>query len=407
MTKSQEHQLRMSEVRTELRNISTAETLTDEQRQAEPKLNAELADLETKYRAAVRSEDEAEKRSQVDGEGQEKNGLEQRARLGTFLYRAAAGQPLDGAELELQQADKLPGDAIPFSALVSEDRQAEGQTENRAVTPAPANLPAQSTFVDRVFAGGDAMFLGVMMPSVPAGEAVYNLISAGPEAEAVAKDAAADATAGAFASEVLKPTRIPARFTLRVEDMREDQGLEMAIRRDLSGLLSEALDERIVAGDGTVGSFSPGVAKTTDPANDAATLDYDTAKQLAAANVDGRRARMLSETRLLVGTATYGLMAGLANANGYDALQWTMENAGGLRASAFISAPGANNIQRAVIAKTGARSAAYAPVWEGIRLIRDEVTDAAKGQVHLTAYLLAAFKVVDDASYVLRDLKLA
>ena len=32
---------------------------------------------------------------------------------------------------------------------------------------------------------------------------------------------------------------------------------------------------------------------------------------------------------------------------------------------------------------------------------------AAEGQVHLTAALLAAFKVVDAASFTLRDLKLA
>ena len=248
MLESQKHQLRLSEIRTELRAISVAAELTEEQRKAEPKLTAELADVETKYRAAVHSEDEAEKRAQTDGEGREKDTLAHRAKLGTFIYKAAAGSPLDGAELELQQADKLAPDSIPFSVLVvPEERQAEGPTEHRAVTPGPSNLPATSTYVERVFATGEAAFLGVMMPSVPAGEAVYNLISAGPDAAPKAKDGAASATAGSFTSEALKPTRIPAKFTLRQEDMSEDSGLEMAIRRDLSSLLGEALDEAVIS----------------------------------------------------------------------------------------------------------------------------------------------------------------
>ena len=248
MLQSQKITVRMSEIRTKLREIAQAENLTEEQRAAEPKLTAELTDCETQYRAAVQTEAE---QLGTDPEGREIAGIESRARLGTYLSRIAADPPLDGAEKELQEAGGMGGDVIPLAAIAPhETRQQERQTEHRAVTPGPASTPAGSTFVDRVFKDSGAAYLGAMMPSVPAGAAVYNLVSAGPDAEAKAKDAADDATAGSFTSTALKPTRIPARYTFRQEEMAEDPGLEPALRRDLSGLLSEALDERVTPGPG-------------------------------------------------------------------------------------------------------------------------------------------------------------
>ena len=47
----------------------------------------------------------------------------------------------------------------------------------------------------------------------------------------------------------------------------------------------------------------------------------------------------------------------------------------------------------------GMARAAVAPVWEGIRLIRDEITGAAKGEVALTAISLVSFGVLRKAQY--------
>ncbi len=40
------------------------------------------------------------------------------------------------------------------------------------------------------------------------------------------------------------------------------------------------------------------------------------------------------------------------------------------------------------------RMNAVAPVWEGVQLIRDEVTAAAKGQIAVTAVALWGFKIL-------------
>ena len=63
-------------------------------------------------------------------------------------------------------------------------------------------------------------------------------------------------------------------------------------------------------------------------------------------------------------------------------------------ASANIPAA-ASNVQQGILAKLGAADAinAIAPIWEGMRLIRDEVTNAAKGQIQVTAIALHNFAI--------------
>ena len=50
---------------------------------------------------------------------------------------------------------------------------------------------------------------------------------------------------------------------------------------------------------------------------------------------------------------------------------------------------------------------AVAPVWEGLRLIRDEVTQAAAGQIQVTAVALYNFKVLRPEGFVRTKIKVA
>ena len=45
-------------------------------------------------------------------------------------------------------------------------------------------------------------------------------------------------------------------------------------------------------------------------------------------------------------------------------------------------------------------------MWEGLRLIRDEVTNADKGQMQVTAVVLHNFKILRAAGFVRTKLKL-
>lgn len=411
MTEVQRITLRQSEARSLLIEILALEDAdyTDEVKTEERSLQTELQTLEQRHRSALLVEPKGAasngQHEEPDGESRELASLESRVSAGRYLHRIASERAVDGAEAELQDHLGLPGNAIPWAALAPAEAD---DLEVRAITPGPSNIPARSTYVERVFHPSEAAWLGVMMPSVPAGEQVYNLISAGPAVAPKAQDAAADATAGSISSTALKPTRITGRYTLRVEEMAEDGGLEPAIRADLRGLLSESLDAEVVSGGGTIGSFDEGITQLNNPTDDGTAIAYASAKALGLGNVDGTYARNLGDLRLLCGAKTYETLGGKTptNDDSQDALMWWMQHTSGVRVSGRIAAP-SSNVQRAVVAKMGSRVAAYAPIWEGVRIIRDQFTAADKGQVHLTAYMLAAFKVVDTSSFVLRDLKLA
>ena len=75
-----------------------------------------------------------------------------------------------------------------------------------------------------------------------------------------------------------------------------------------------------------------------------------------------------------------------------SALDRLMELTSGVRVSAHVPAPTSNR-QNAVI-RRGMSMTAVAPVWEGITIIPDEVTQAKKGQLVITAVMLYAMKVL-------------
>ena len=58
-----------------------------------------------------------------------------------------------------------------------------------------------------------------------------------------------------------------------------------------------------------------------------------------------------------------------------------------------------NKDQQALLYKTNAVGFAVAPIWEGIELIRDNVTSADTGQIRLTGVMYTNFKVLRPAGY--------
>ena len=100
-------ELRRSEIRQRLGEIAGTETLTDELRTEAATLQTEMGDLEIRYRAAVQSEEEAQRQAGAelpDAEMRERIELRGRARLTEYLRCRAAGTLPAGAEAELQAA---------------------------------------------------------------------------------------------------------------------------------------------------------------------------------------------------------------------------------------------------------------------------------------------------------------
>ena len=79
----------------------------------------------------------------------------------------------------------------------------------------------------------------------------------------------------------------------------------------------------------------------------------------------------------------------------------------GFMASANIPAP-ASNIQQGILAKQGSGAmTAVCPVWEGLRLIRDEVTATAAARINVTAVAFHNFRIIRPAAFVRTKVKVA
>ena len=132
-----------------------------------------------------------------------------------------------GPEAELQAYYRLSSNAIPLALL-----------ETRAVTPAPTDVgQSQSTIIPGVFPQSCAAFMGVEIPTVPVGEAVYPVLATNATVGTPAENAAQAETTGSFTAEVLSPSRLQASFFYSREDRARFSGMDEALRMNLSDCL--------------------------------------------------------------------------------------------------------------------------------------------------------------------------
>ena len=350
-----------------------------------------------------------------DAETRALRDLQGRASLGRYLQGFADGEQLTGAERELAETRGLTtsGNVLPWDALLPPASPA-AELRADAVTGAPGsgNPVNQAAIIQRVFARSAVRRLGVAMPSVGVGQASYPVITAGQAGAFVAADGAVEAVAGVISPNALAPVRLQARLQFRIEDAMTTLGLESGLADDLAMALGDRLDAQLIgAGDANVRGFlataaNGGLADYTDPT---AVVDFAAAAMQAARGVDGRYAGSESECSWVIGTATYQKLAALIQAN--DSASATERLRRVLRdfmASANVPAA-ASKVQQGILAKLGAADAinAVCPIWEGMRLIRDEISNAAKGQIAVTAVALHNFAILRADGFVRTKVKIA
>lgn len=395
-----EIEIRMSEIRAEL-------NATEEPDNAD-QLRTEYRALETDYRGVLEAEQEAEQRQRAtrdgnpdvadDGEGTEYRELVNRVELRTYLHAAAVGRTInDGAEQELGKELNLDGGSagvlLPWEVLDpgTEDRQ---ETEDRAVTSAPTAVGVnQQGIIGRVFARTGTAHLGVRFPSVPVGTPLYTYISGGNAPGFVAESAAADETAGAFTAKSFKPVRLTASYRMTIEDLAVLRGMEASLRADLRGALAEVLDKQVIGlGDGNVRGIlaaadNGGLADVTAATSVVTVALMETG---LLGPLDGKHATTEGEIRYLMGADTFVKLYGLTESGTrpFDKFK------GRVQVSAHVPAADATSKASETIAVTQRGPVMVAPVWQGVEIIRDPYTAAAKGEVVLTAAMLANFGIV-------------
>ena len=206
MTDYQRLQLRASEIRARIAELATGDEPDVETR-------SELDTLRTEYVANEKRQGDLIIAGDVPAaietrtEDAELQGLITRANVGDLFDDLLTHRNTTGAMAELQQHAGIEGNQIPLAVLRGD------ALETRAVTPAPGNVGQnQSEIIPYVFPDSAAAFLGVDMPTVGVGEAVYPVLTKELDVRTPAENIAADETTGAFSAEVLSPSRIQAAF---------------------------------------------------------------------------------------------------------------------------------------------------------------------------------------------------
>ena len=387
MDKILELELRQSEARQELSGL--LETDVDSEKVGV--LNQELRSLDRQIMAHKLTRPEPESR-EVKGspEGRELRQLIDKSNVGEIFDAALGKRAVDGASAEIQKHYGLDVNQVPLAMLVK-GWPGDDDLEKRAVTPAPGNVgQEQNSIVSYVFPRSAATFLGISMPTVPVGEAVYPVLTKKLDVGTPAENAEQDETTGSFSADVLSPSRIQASFFYSREDRARFAGMDSALRMNLTEGLDDGLDAAILSG--TNGLFTgTNLSNNNQTTND--TFD-SYLSNLCWDQIDGRYAAMASDLSMVVGAATLKDLGATYRNTSVDrsALDRLMELTSGVRVSAHVPVPVTN--RQNVVIRRGMSMTAVAPVWEGITIIPDEVTQAKKGQLVITAVMLYAMKVL-------------
>jgi len=415
MTNLQRLELRASEIRQRLNELSGLETgeLTDETRSEMDTLSTEYADVERQKRAAILAGDTPSETPEPSGDAEtrEIDGLIQRAEIRAYLASAASGEPVKGAERELRQAilgDGAPDTDMPIDVLLP--LASELETRADASTDVGSAIQHnQQNIVGRIFAETSGAYMGVQRPSVLVGESHYIALTGGATADVRSDGVAKDAEAATFTSESVAPVRLTARYLFGVETTARIRGFEEALRADIRTVLGDKLDVMALNGQAAVNNVSPAIKgiiselpDPTDPTTEAAWTDY---LSLYPEQVDGKTSMDGSNVRLLVNPETFKHAHGLQIATSGELLRRELPT-GRFRASANM--PDTASTIATILSYTASSRTGYVqPVWRGISLIRDVYSQAASGQVALTAVMLTGAVMVDSSQYGRHELKIA
>ena len=375
---------KQSELRQKINELSAVAEPSDTQTADLTAARTEAQALEPELRTALvaASEPDPQIETRADGETAELRELRGKAKLPNYVFAAINGAGLTGAEAEFAAARACGGGTMPLDMLMA-------PREERAVTPGVTEPGAKAPIAPKIFERTAAAALGVQFPTVETGQANYPVLTTVPTASSLAKDGAAPSTAGAFRLDTRTPKRVSGQFEVRVEDLALLPGMEESLRGAIDMVLGEALDKQVFTGNGTDPNFSGVFVTTANVAIASAVETFKTGVSRFAALVDGQYAYAPSDMRAVIGVDTYSLYAGLfqgsTNVSLYDYL---VDKLGGLRVSKRVPAK-ASSGQKGIVALTAGSQPIRVPVWQGVQLIRDPFTGAGKGQVTVTALLLA------------------
>ena len=262
--------------------------------------------------------------------------------------------------------------------------------EERAITPGPAVKGALQPIVPYLFERSAAASLGIMFPSVPAGQVQIPKVGTAPPSDTLAKDGSAPATAAAVTLVNQSPVRIAGSFSIRVEDLAVMPSLEAALSEAMQGSLSDELDEQVF--NGASGELNGLFTQATDATAATAVENFTTGIARFASLVDGRHSYDLGDLRAVIGSKTFALYAGtFANANKGDVslFDYLSMHLGSIRVSDRVPAV-ASTAQKGIVVLSASSTPPKIHVWSAIQITRDPFSGSGEGRVTLVATALVS-----------------
>lgn len=250
---------RQSEIRQELATLAGKQSPTEDEIRSMDELDKEYRSNETRFRAALTSEDD--ERRAAGKELETRSDTDWANLASGFEIRQVAlaldeGRNLDGATAEVVQelrgAGGFQGIPVPFEALETRD----GETLAGGVPDPVRTMPT----IERIFADSAATRMGARMISVGVGEVEYPVATGGAQ-PGWAGSETGDVPGPQAYTTVDRPLRPDHTLGVAMKITRRalkqaGAGLEQAVRRDMSAAIQQEVDRAIFLGSGTGGVFA-------------------------------------------------------------------------------------------------------------------------------------------------------
>ncbi|MGE0181988.1 MAG: phage major capsid protein [Parvularculaceae bacterium] len=393
---------RQSEIRQQLAGLVANDNATDDEKRSIDALDKEYRENEVRYRGALIAEDQ--ERREAGAELETRGEKEWANLVGHFEVRQVAlaldeGRALDGATAEIVEEMRSKGGyrGIPVPWAAFETRV--GETVASGVPDPKFTAP----IIDRIFADSVAGRMGARVVNINSGLQEYPVTTSSVSAgwQATETGAVAGPTVYATTDRPLAPDHtlgITMRITRKALKQSGD-ALEQAVRRDMQGAVTEAVDRAVFTGSGASGeptgvialAASVGIAET----DVSAVASYSIFKDAARRMMDNNAAMQLNSLRWLIRPLTYSILDGTVLTGTSDA-EWDRlvrrfgeaaftisDNALPASLAEDVTNKGKHTV--VATAATGGVSPIFVGLWGAVDLIRDPYSDAASGGLRLTA----------------------
>lgn len=332
-----------------------------------------------------------------------------RVELRSYFDAYGNGMKLTGAARELNQEMKLDDTTqVPFEALLP--RTMEERADTNSTVTAGSYGRNLNEILRFVFKKSDMMSLGIDMVTVPAGSAVYPVVTTVPKGGMQAMHGSQDTEAFALSVEKIEPTRATVAMNYPIEATAAVYGeeYESSARETLAGVLTELVDEQFMNGSGTAPAVNGVLAKLTDPTAASAVATWDNFKNAVLDGLDGQYAWSEADLNILMGIDTYKLARGLyrttTSAGNEDGINAMRALGATVNYSARIGKHSSSKNQYAI--RQADPMGVVMPVWRSFSLIRDPYSNAQAGGVKLVAHVLFGLGYRRTAGWSQIDFKL-